>query len=241
VPAFGLFRGRWALFHVALGVVLSGLCTRVESWDGWGNLGGRWSVGPCAVSAGLFVCLAAAAIAYSASRKSQRLVEVFLISPGAEAIDRLDALVAGADFSKPHGRARAVRELFAAVEAADVLDGRVRVRCASRSANVLAHRAGAIYQQRLQLAERWPAEVVGARAGEGSSPACVLGILMTLPEDVPVAEGGTVAVRALVSALQDRPATAPAALYLYSYDAPEPGEALTREQAQSLLGSLARA
>jgi hypothetical protein len=171
-----------------------------------------------------------------ALKKPLRLTEIVLVLPGEKAIPELDLLMTRSDFSTPQGRAEVLRQLLQSIDEGDVRDGCVRFLHVSKSEGSHVGKGQAVYQQRMAaagLAERPADEVIQARAGDGPSPVCLLGVITTLPAGEPLEEGGMVAARSLTAALKQRPPGATAALYLYY--APDPGELLTEDQARSLL------
>jgi hypothetical protein len=171
-------------------------------------------------------------------KKPLRLTEVVVVLPG-QVIPQLDALMANADFSTPKGRRKALANLAAVVPPECVRDGWVRFRGESKSNSIHLKTSVSLYRERMAAAglrERDPAAVIDERAQEASSPACVLGIIITVPAGEPIEEGDKVEACVLLGALRER--ASPRPLLLYLYYAPEPQQQLSEEQARTMLRSL---
>jgi hypothetical protein len=193
---------------------------------------------------GVCACVVTVAAVRYALKRPLRLTEVVLVLPGAKAIPGLDRLMTGADFTTPQGRGQVLSDLLGLLDEGDVRDGCVRFRLVSKSDSSHTAQGRSLYEERMRaagLCERPASEVVEARASDPPSPECLLGILIPLPADEPLEEGGKATAVALLAALKRLPAALAPPRALYLYYAPDPGGQLTEQEALALLRSFREA
>ena len=132
-----------------------------------------------------------------------------------------------------------MRQLLGIIDVSAIGKGYVRLHKRSRYREELLNAGESLYERRMQEAglEEIDADVVvKRRKDDEASPACLLGIIVTLGDSQNHVEGGPDVAGRLLTALQRSVPDQP--LLLYVYYAPDPDQTLSTQEADALAQSL---